>query len=54
MRTAVIEPSPDAEKVAARFRALTTKTWNPPALAGEYLLVRNDQEAACFKVPLQK
>jgi outer membrane protein assembly factor BamB len=50
----LVEPSPDEEKVMARFRALTTKTWNPPALAGEYLLVRNDQEAACFKVPLQK
>jgi outer membrane protein assembly factor BamB len=50
----LVEPSPDAERVVARFRALTTKTWNPPALAGEYLLVRNDQEAACFKVALKK
>lgn len=49
----LIEPSPDGEKVVARFRALTTKTWNPPALAGEYLLVRNDQEAACFKLPVR-
>jgi outer membrane protein assembly factor BamB len=49
----LISPSPAEEKIVARFRALTSKTWNPPALAGEYLLVRNDIEAACFKMPLQ-
>jgi outer membrane protein assembly factor BamB len=48
----LISPSPEKEKIVARFRALTSKTWNPPALAGEYLLVRNDVEAACFKLPL--
>ena len=48
----LISPSPEKEKNVARFRALTSKTWNPPALAGEYLLVRNDVEAACFKLPL--
>lgn len=48
----LIEPSPDQEKVVARFRAFKNKTWNPPALAGEYLLIRNDSEAACYKLPL--
>jgi outer membrane protein assembly factor BamB len=48
----LIEPSPAEEKIVARFRAFQTKTWNPPAIAGEYLLVRNDLEAACFKLPL--
>jgi outer membrane protein assembly factor BamB len=48
----LIEPSPDQEKVVARFRAFTSKTWNPPALAGESLLIRNDSEAACYKLPL--
>ena len=26
------------------------KTWNTPALAGEFLLVRNDQEAVCYQL----
>lgn len=47
----LISPSAEEEKIVARFRALKSKTWNPPALAGEYLLVRNDMEAACFKLP---
>jgi len=34
--------------------ALSSKTWNCPALAGEYLLVRNDHEAACYEVSLAK
>jgi outer membrane protein assembly factor BamB len=50
----LISPSPEEEKIVARFRALKSKTWNPPALAGEYLLVRNDIEAACFRVRLKK
>jgi hypothetical protein len=29
---------------------LDAKTWNTPALAGEHLLVRNDQEAACYRL----
>ena len=49
----LISPSPEEEKIVARFRALTSKTWNPPALAGEYLLVRNDVEAACLKLPVR-
>jgi outer membrane protein assembly factor BamB len=48
----LIQLAPTEERPLAQFRALNSKTWNPPALAGEYLLVRNDLEAACFKVPL--
>jgi outer membrane protein assembly factor BamB len=37
-----------------RFPALSGKTWNNPALAGKYLLVRNDEEAACLELALEK
>ena len=28
------------------------KTWNPPCLAGRYLVVRTHKEAACYKLPI--
>jgi hypothetical protein len=30
------------------------KLWNPPALSGDLLLVRTDQEAACLRLPVAK
>lgn len=29
-------------------------TWNNPALSGNLLLVRNAQEAACYRLPLEQ
>jgi outer membrane protein assembly factor BamB len=49
---AIIEPNPEALRELAQFQVLHGKTWNPPALAGNLLLVRNDQEAACYRLPL--
>lgn len=49
----LISPSPEGLQERTRFRVLTGKTWNPPALAGDLLLVRHDGEAACFRLPLQ-
>ncbi len=48
----MIEPTPDKLREITKFRALNGKTWNPHALAGNLLLVRNDQEAAAFRLPL--
>jgi len=48
----LIEASPDKQIELSRFAALDSKTWNPHSLAGEYLLVRNHREAACYKLPL--
>lgn len=48
----LVEPNPKAHNELTRFPALNGKTWNSPALAGSYLLVRNDREAACYELPL--
>jgi len=48
----LLDPVPTERRELTRFRALDGKTWNPPALAGDLLLVRNDQEAACYRLPV--
>jgi len=37
----------------ARLKALNRRTWNPAALAGNQLFVRNDEQAACYLLPLK-
>ena len=49
----LIDPSPEGLRELTRFAALSGKTWNPPALAGSVLLVRNDQEAAAYELPVE-
>jgi outer membrane protein assembly factor BamB len=46
----LLEPTPEAPNERHRFRVFSSKTWNPPALAGDLLLVRNDREAACLRL----
>jgi hypothetical protein len=48
----LLRPAPDAPNELARFRVFNSKTWNPIALSGDLLLVRNDQEAVCLKLKL--
>jgi outer membrane protein assembly factor BamB len=48
----LLDPVPDERRELAKFQALDGKTWNPPALVGDLLLVRNDQEAACYRLPV--
>lgn len=48
----LIEPSAGGLRELTRFQALDGKTWNPPALAGRLLLVRNDREAAAYELPV--
>ena len=48
----LVEPVPQDHRELTRFTTLHGKTWNPPALADEFLLVRNDKEAACFRLPV--
>jgi outer membrane protein assembly factor BamB len=47
----LVEPSPERLIERGRVTALTGKTWNNVALAGRYLLLRNDREAACYELP---
>ena len=48
----LLDPNPQQPRELTRFSALQGKTWNPPALAGRYLLVRNDKQAACYRLPV--
>jgi hypothetical protein len=48
----LVRATPDRHEEVTRFPALEGKTWNNPALAGPYLLVRNHLEAACYELPL--
>ncbi|HVY70885.1 MAG TPA: PQQ-binding-like beta-propeller repeat protein [Verrucomicrobiae bacterium] len=50
----LLRPTPDKPNELHRFRVFDSKTWNPIAISGEWLLVRNDLEAACLKVALKK
>ncbi len=53
-QVALVAADPSRHLELSRFPALPSKTWNVPALAGSYLLVRNDREAACFELPLEE
>ncbi|HEX5223415.1 MAG TPA: PQQ-binding-like beta-propeller repeat protein [Verrucomicrobiae bacterium] len=50
----LLHPTPDASNELGRYRVFDTKTWNPIALSGDLLLVRNDREAACLRLKLQR
>jgi outer membrane protein assembly factor BamB len=51
----LVEATPDrANNVLGRFQAIEGLTWNNLALYGPYLLVRNAEEAACYRLPLEE
>jgi outer membrane protein assembly factor BamB len=49
---ALVEADPDDYNEVASFPALEGKTWNNPAFAAPYLLVRNGRDAACYELAL--
>jgi len=48
---ALVKANPEQLEEVSRLEALNSKTWNPPTLAGRWLLVRNDREAVCYEIP---
>jgi len=48
----LLETLPTEQRELTKFQALNGKTWNPPAMVGDLLLVRNDQEVACYRLPV--
>jgi outer membrane protein assembly factor BamB len=51
---ALVEVSPDEYRELASIQALDSAdtTWNTPAFAPPYLIVRNSREVACYRLPL--
>ncbi len=49
---ALVNVNPEKHEEVARFSPLSARTWNYPVLVGDRLLVRNDQEMACYRVKL--
>ena len=49
----LVAAQPDRYLELGRLPALSSKTWNHPTLAGRYLLVRNDREAVCYRLPVE-
>jgi outer membrane protein assembly factor BamB len=47
---ALVEASPEKFTEVARSPGIEGKTWNHPVLAGDLLLVRNDQEMAAYRL----
>jgi outer membrane protein assembly factor BamB len=48
----LVAADPTEHRELARFSAISGKTWNHAALAGPLLVVRNSNEAACYRLPL--
>jgi outer membrane protein assembly factor BamB len=42
-----LRPTREGPGLQSKFRVFRDKTWNPIALAGDHIFVRNDREAAC-------
>lgn len=48
---AMVDANPREYVELGRFQAIKGKTWNNLCLYGPYLLTRNSEEAACFRLP---
>jgi len=46
----LVRPNPEQLEEVGRIPALSSKTWNNPAIGRDHLVVRNDREAICFRI----
>ena len=49
----LVAADPHGHNELARLEVFDRKAWNHHTLAGEYLIVRTDQEVAVFRLPLE-
>lgn len=47
----LLRAMPERSEEIGRFHAVSGKIWSHPAVAGNRLVVRSDQEIACFELP---
>ena len=47
----LVSASPDQHTGIAKFKTIEEKTWNPPVLVGDVLLVRNGKEMVALRLP---
>ena len=50
----LVEATPQEHHELARLAAFGERTWNNPALSGQYLLLRNDREAVCYELAIEE
>ena len=50
----LVAADPQRHRELGKFQAIEGTSWNNLCLFGPYLLVRNSQEAACYKLPTTK
>jgi outer membrane protein assembly factor BamB len=50
----LVEATPEAHRQLGKVAALDGKTWNPPALASGFAIIRNHKEMACYELPGKK
>lgn len=48
----LLKADPTSHQELAKFKAIEGKTWAHPVLVGDRLYVRNAEEAACYRLPL--
>jgi len=50
----LVGATPDQFNERAKVEAIQGKTWNHPVLVGDILLVRNAEEMAAYRLPLER